>query len=167
MPSAPTPPASLSGACCQRGHQLGTPWGPPTPPNLQTQWAWSTAAQDHGERDHCPISPHCCRNQVPVIFNPDPALGDLGWVGGEKQTHPGQLRATRTCSQRPPHLGWHYSGKETRSLGVPSLGTGEPSSSLQLSHGDPPPPPRQAGIRWGVAQLSGLDPPPVYSPPIN
>ena len=32
MPSAPIPPASLSEACCQRGHQLGTPWGTPTPP---------------------------------------------------------------------------------------------------------------------------------------
>lgn len=33
MPSAPSPPASLSEACCQGGHQLGTAWGPPTPPH--------------------------------------------------------------------------------------------------------------------------------------
>lgn len=144
---------------------LGSPR--PTPQNLQTQRAWTAAAQDHRARDHCPISPRCCRNRVPVIFAWIQHL--VTWAGWEertqsrltspprpppwKQTEEGQPRATRTCSQRPPHLDWTYADKGNRSLGVPSLGIGEPSSSPQLSPGDP------GGRHPTGSGPSGLDPP--------
>lgn len=156
---------------------LGSPH--PTPPNLQTQWARTTAAQDHGERDHCPISPHCCRNRVPVVFTWIQHLVTWArWEGRTQnrltqasctETEEGQPRATWICSQRPPHLAWHYSGKGNRSLGVPNLGRGEPSSSRNCHMETPPPATHtpQGRHLMGSGPTVWPRPTPIYSPPIN
>lgn len=83
---------------------LGSPH--PTLQNLQAQWAWGTAAQDHRETEHCPICPHCCRNPRPCYPELDPALDDLGWAGGENSkdsAQPPQAKsASSVTSPEPP-----------------------------------------------------------------
>lgn len=99
---------------------LGSPH--PTLQNLQTQWAWGTAALDRRETDPCPVCPHCCRNPSPCHFKLDPT-----WAGQKARTrnrlgpaHPGQKhllrgqpRTTRIQAQRHPHLDWHNSEGQT------------------------------------------------------
>lgn len=89
--------------------------------NLQTQWAWGMATQDHRETEHCPACPHCCRNPSPCHFNLDPALNDLGWTGGENSEDSAQppqaTGASSVTSPDPPGsdpssttLDWHNFG---------------------------------------------------------
>lgn len=77
--------------------------------NLQTQWAWGTAAQHHGERVRCAICPHCCSNPSPCNFNLDPVLGDVGWAGAENSktdsaqpTQADSASSMETASPEPP-----------------------------------------------------------------
>lgn len=94
MPSASTPPVSLSEACCQRGHQLGTPWGPPTPSCRTFKLSGPGVRLPRTtERQAIALYVHIVVAS-PCYFHPDPALSDLGWAGGEnsEQTLPSPPR---------------------------------------------------------------------------
>ncbi|KAJ8792514.1 hypothetical protein J1605_019733 [Eschrichtius robustus] len=119
--------------------------------NLQTQWAWGTAAQDHGERVRCAICPHCCRNPSPCNFNLDPVLGDVGWAGVENsktdsaqptqadsassmETEPAQSHLDLLPSASASGLAQLWRGKQKPSGAQPGRGPRQRPSSLPEGH---------------------------------
>lgn len=123
MPSASTPPASLSEVCCQRGHQLGTSWGPPTPSHRNFKPSGPGVRLPRTtERQTIALYVHLVvETQVPVILTwiqpsvnwagqelrtpkPDSAQPTQANSASSMGTEESQPRATWTCSQQPPHL---------------------------------------------------------------
>lgn len=100
---------------------LGSPH--PTLQNLQAQWAWGTAAQDHRETEHGPACPRCCRDQVPVSLNR--IQPSMTWAGQEVRTPktaqpPQATSASSMTSPEPP------GSEPCRSFGLAQLwGAGE------------------------------------------
>lgn len=80
------PSASFSEACCQRGHQPGTPWGPPTPPCRTFKLSGpgvrlprTTERQNTALYVHIVVETH-----VPVILNW--IQPSMTWAGQEVRT---------------------------------------------------------------------------------
>lgn len=100
------PSASFSEDCCQRGHQLGIPWGPPTSPcrtfKLSGPGVWlprTTGRQNTALHDHIVVE-----TQVPVILTR--IQHSMTWAGGENSEDSAQApqaaSASSVTSPEPP-----------------------------------------------------------------
>lgn len=105
MPSTPATPAFLSEACCQWGHQLGMPWGPPTPPcrtfklnGPGVQLPWTAERQTPALYVHIAVE-----TQVPVILSwIQPGLGRRQGLETDSAL-PTQAKSTSSvASPEPP-----------------------------------------------------------------
>lgn len=134
-------------------NSLGSPH--PTPPNRQTQWAWGTAARDHGERDHFPTCPRCRSN--PRGCDLTWIQHSLTWAGWElktpRRTQPSPPRLTGTSSTRTeevrPRATWTWAA----SAGVFCSGVGYWNHAGRESP-NPGPPERCHRLRGGAVRAT-------------
>lgn len=137
----PAPPASLSKACCQWGHQLGTPWRPPTPPRTFKPSGPGVRLPSTTERESAALYVHIAvATQVPVILTW--TQYSVTWAGQE-------LRTPKRTQPSPPRLTvpppWKQPAQSHPDL-LPSAST---SGLAQLWRAKQKPSGTQPGSEWG------------------